>query len=33
MLAAYDQINKINGNYTQKIEADVNATIKFEFGE
>ena len=32
-LAAYDQINKINGNYTQKIEADVNATIKFEFGE
>lgn len=33
-LAAYDQINRLNNAYTQKIEADVNqeTTISFKFG-
>ena len=33
MLAAYEQINKMNGVYTQKVEADVKGEIKFDFGE
>lgn len=32
MLAAYDQISKLSGAYTNKIEANVDAEIKFEFG-
>lgn len=31
-LACYDQISKLNGAYTQKIEADLKGDIKFEFG-
>lgn len=33
-LAAYEQINRLNGAYTQKIEADVKeeTTISFKFG-
>ena len=33
-LSAYDQINRLNNAYTQKIEADVNqeTTISFKFG-
>lgn len=31
-LAAYDQINKLNGAYTTKIEADVKEDIRFDFG-
>ena len=33
MLAAYDQINKIQGVYSQKVEADVKSTMTFDFGE
>lgn len=33
MLSAYDQINKMSGVYTQKVEADVKGEIKFDFGE
>ena len=33
MLAAYEQINKMSGVYTQKVEADVKGEIKFDFGE
>ena len=33
MLAAYDQISKLSGAYTQKVEADVKQEIKFDFGE
>lgn len=32
MLAAYDQISKLSGAYTTKIEADVKEEIKFDFG-
>lgn len=32
VLAAYDQISKLSGAYTTKVEADVNAEIKFDFG-
>ena len=32
MLAAYDQISKLNGAYTTKVEAEVNGDIKFDFG-
>lgn len=33
MLAAYDQINKMNGVYTQKVDADIKGEIHFDFGE
>lgn len=35
MLAAYDQINKLKGAYTQvqKVDADIKGEIHFEFGE
>lgn len=33
MLSAYEQINKMSGVYTQKVEADVKGEIKFDFGE
>lgn len=32
-LAAYDQISKLQGAYTNKVEADVKADITFDFGE
>lgn len=32
-LAAYEQINKLNGAYTQKIEAEVSGEMHFDFGE
>lgn len=32
-LAAYEQMSKLNGAYTQKVEADLHTDIKFKFGE
>lgn len=32
-LAAYEQISKLNGAYTNKVEASLNTDIKFKFGE
>lgn len=32
-LLAYEQINKLEGAYTQKVEADIKGDVHFDFGE
>lgn len=33
MLAAYEQISKLQGAYSTKVEAEINGDIKFKFGD
>ena len=33
MLAAYEQISKLSGAYTTKVEADINGELRFKFGD
>jgi hypothetical protein len=33
MIAAYEQISKLKGAYTTKVEADINGELRFRFGD
>ena len=33
MIAAYEQISKLKGAYTTKVEADINGELRFKFGD